>query len=185
MSRREPDPPDDDLRIWATYDDPARAERVARELRQLGVSPDRIAVASAAGRTEGPVARARERREGARLAARLGMGAGIGAVIGLLVGVLVGAVTGEGATRLSLFAIGGALFAGGAGAFVGGIASLRSAAPDHRTAGDEVPGGTAVEVRAVGRTDPGPLEVLERSRPTTMEITDATGRPVGARGPSA
>ena len=176
--------PEGDLPIWATYPDTARAERVARELERLGVSRDRIVVAAGAGTTEGPVSRAREHREGTRLATGLGMGAVIGASIGLLVGVLIGAATENGSTGLALFAVGGALFAGGAGAFVGGIASLRSAAPDHRPTGDEAPGGTAVEVRAVGSTDRGLIELLNRYRPTTLELTDATGRPVrtGDRG---
>jgi hypothetical protein len=170
--------PDGDLRIWAVYPDTARAERVVRELERIGVARDRIAVAADAGTTEGPVARAREHREGTRLAVRLGIGAAIGGVIGLLVGILIGSMTGNGSTGLALFAVGGALFAGGAGAFVGGIASLRSAAPDHRPTGDEAPGGAAVEVRAVGSSDRGLIEVLNRYRPTTLELTDATGRPV-------
>jgi hypothetical protein len=180
--------PEGDLRIWAVYPDAARAEQVARELERLGVAGDRIAVAADAGTTEGPVARAREHREGTRLAARLGMGAAIGGVIGLLVGVLIGSMTGNGSTGLALFAVGGALFASGAGAFVGGIASLRSAAPDHRPTGDEAPGGAAVEVRAVGSSDRGLIELLNRYRPTTLELTDATGRPVppdGAPSPHA
>jgi hypothetical protein len=175
----EPDRrPEGDLRIWATYPDRARAERVASELEQVGVASDRIAVAADAGTTEGPVARAREHREGGRIASRLGAGAAIGAAIGALVGVLIGVVTDAGSTGLALFAIGGALFAGGAGAFIGGIASLRSAAPDHRPTGDEAPGGAAVEVRTVGSPDRDVIEVLRRHRPTTLEVTDATGRPV-------
>ena len=174
----EPDHPGGDLRLWATYPDPAGAERVARELVRLGVARDRIAVASDAGSTEGPIARAREHREGTRLAAHLGMGAAIGALVGMLAGVLVGAVAGNGSTGLALFAVGGALFAAGAGAFVGGIASLRSAAPDHRPTGDEAPGGAAVEVRAVGPSDRGMIELLDRSRPSSLELTDATGRPI-------
>ena len=174
----EPERPVGGIRIWATYRDTALARRAAIALEQAGVGRDRIAVASDAGTTEGAVARTREHREATRIAGRLGLGAAAGGAIGALVGFLLGAVSGTGSTGLALFALGGVLFGAGAGAFVGGIASLRSAAPDHRVAGDEAPGGAAVEVRAVGAQDRGVIEVLHRYGPTTVQRTDATGRPI-------
>ena len=174
----KPERPVGGVRIWATYPDQARAERAARDLRRLGLPEDHIAVAADWGTTEGPLARTREHREGTRLAARLRLGAAIGAVTGMFVGILAGAVTANGSTGIALFAVAGALFAGGAGAFVGGIASLRSAAPDHNPSGDDTPGGAAVEVRSVEPHDRGVIEVLNRYRPTTLELTDATGRPI-------
>src|SRR5262245_800880 len=175
----KPDRPVGSVRIWATYRNRVLAERVARALETSGLGRDRIEVSDDAGATEGPLGRTREHREGSRIAVRLGAGAVVGASIGALVGVLLAALTGSDSTGLALFTVGAALFGGGAGAFVGGIASLRSAAPDHRPTGDEAPGGAAVEVRTQGGPDRGVIEVLSRYRPASLELTDETGRPVG------
>ena len=70
-------------------------------------------------------------------------------------------------------------FGGGVGAFVGGLASLGSAAADHRPSGDVAPGGVAVEVRGVAASDRRVVDVLKRYRPTSLELTDQAGRPVG------
>ena len=174
----EPEQPVGGIRIWATYRDAALARRAAVALEEAGVDRDRIAVATDAGTTEGAVARTREHREGTRIAARTGLGAAAGAAIGALVGLLLGAMSGTGATGLALFTLGGTLFGGGAGAFVGGIASLRSAAPIIGRPGDEAPGGAAVEVSAVGPQDRRVVEVLRRYRPTALQLTDASGRPI-------
>lgn len=173
----EADRPEGAARIWATYADAPRAERVARELADLGVDPDRIGVSTDPGTSEGPVGREREHREGARIVGRLALGGAVGGSIGCLTGLVLGLWTDAGTTGIALFALGGALFVGGAGAFVSGLGSLRSAAADHRSAGNEAPGGTAVEVRG-GGADPEVLEVLRRHHPTTLVMTDALGRPL-------
>ena len=175
----KPERPVGAVRIWATYRDRALAERVAHALEASGVGRDRVVISDDAGSTEGAIARTREHREGSRIAVRLAAGAVVGASIGALVGVLLGALTASGSTGLALFTIGAALFGAGAGAFVGGIASLRSAAPDHRPTGDEAPGGTAVEVRSEGVPERRVIEVLNRYRPTSLALTDETGRPLG------
>jgi hypothetical protein len=175
----EPERPVGTIRIWATYPDRDVAGRVARALEEAGVGRDRISIADGAGTTEGPVARTREHREGSRIAVRLGIGAVVGASIGAVVGVVLGALTGSGSRALALFTIGVALFGAGAGAFVGGIASLRSAAPDHRPTGEETPGGAAVEIRFEAGIDRAVIDVLQRYRPTSLALTDETGRPMG------
>jgi hypothetical protein len=173
----EADRPEGAARIWATYADASRAERVARELADAGVDPDRIGVSTDPGTSEGPVGHEREHREGSRIVGRLALGGAVGASIGALIGLVLGLSTDAGSTGVAQFALGGALFAGGVGAFVSGLGSLRSAAPDHRSAGNESPGGAAVEVRG-GGTDPEVLEVLRRHHPTTLVMTDALGRPL-------
>lgn len=170
------DRPEGSARIWATYADASRAERVARDLADAGVDPARIGVSTDPGTSEGPVGREREHREGSRIVGRLALGGAVGASIGGLIGLVLGVSTNAGSTGIVLFALGGALFAGGVGAFVSGLGSLRSAAPDHRSAGDEAQGGTAVEVS--GGADPMVLEVLRRHHPTTLVMTDALGRPL-------
>lgn len=169
--------PREPARIWATYPDAGRAARAARALETGGVEKGRIRIASDPGTSEGPIAREREHREGVRIVRRLGAGAVVGASLGALVGVVVGLVSGSRGTGLALFTVAGMLFLGGVGAFVAGLGSLRSAAPDHRKAGDEAPGGVAVEVRSQGR-DPDVIEVLRRHGPTTLVMTDELGRPL-------
>jgi hypothetical protein len=173
----EADRPEGAARVWATYTNPARAERVARELADAGIDPARIGVSRDPGTSEGPLGREREHREGSRIVGRLALGGVVGASIGALIGLVLGLTADAGSTGIALFTLGGALFAGGVGAFVSGLSSLRSAAPDHRSAGNEAPGGTAVEVRG-GGADPEVLEVLRRHHPTTLVMTDALGRPM-------
>jgi len=173
-----PEEPVGSIRIWASYADPAVARRVADALEEAGVGRDRVTVAADAGVTEGAVARARERRGGMRTFSRMGLGALVGAVMGGLLGAVIGAVTGSDTTAYTMFIVGGVLFGGGVGTFIGGLASLGSAAPDHQPSGDEAPGGVAVEVRDVGGSDRGAIDVLRRFSPTALELTDARGVPI-------
>jgi hypothetical protein len=170
--------PEGGIRLWATFPDEASAARAMEALTEAGIPSGRIALAGDPGTSEGPVAREREHREGSRIGGRLAAGALVGGSLGALAGALIGVLGTSGTTGVALWTVAGALFLGGVGAFVGGLSGLRSAALDHHPTRTEPPGGTAVEVRADERQVRGALNVLRASRPATLVVTDAFGRPL-------
>jgi hypothetical protein len=172
------DEPEGGIRVWATYPDDAGAVRAVEALTEAGLPSERIALAEDPGASEGPVAREREHREGGRVGRRLAAGALVGGSLGALVGAVIGVLGTSGTTGIALWAVAGALFLGGVGAFVAGLSGLRSAAPDHRPTPREPPGGAAVEVRAGEDEIPRAVSVLRTSRPTSLVVTDAFGRPL-------
>ena len=170
--------PEGGTRVWATFPDEAGAARAVEALTEAGLPSRRIALAEDPGASEGPVAREREHREGSRVGRRLAAGALVGGSLGALVGALVGVLGTSGTTGIALWTMAGALFLGGVGAFVAGLSGLRSATLDHRPAPSEPPGGAAVEVRADRDELRRAVSALRSSRPTTLVVTDAFGRPL-------
>ena len=169
--------PEGGTRLWATFADESGVARAMEALTGAGIPAERTSLAEDPGASEGAVAREREHREGTRIGGRLAVGALIGGSLGALIGAVIGLLTTSG-TGFVLWTVAGALFLGGVGAFVTGLSGLRSAALDHHPTATEPPGGTAIEVRANEDQIRRAVEVLRDSRPATLVVTDAFGRPL-------
>ena len=170
--------PEGGTRVWATFPDEAGAARALKALTEAGIPAGRISLSQDPGRSEGPIAREREHREGSRIGGRLAAGAVVGASLGALAGALIGVVGTSGTTAIALWTLAGVLFLGGVGAFVAGLSGLRSAALDHQPATTEPPGGAAVEVRADDGDIRRAVKILRTRRPATLVVTDGFGRPL-------
>lgn len=149
-------------RITAVFDSEEHAEMAVRDLRDLGISDDRLSIVARHREGRGGGAVAEETREGEDMGSGAGRGAATGAGIGALFGLAAALIPGIGpfitagflAELLGATAGGiasGAIVGGTAGAVAGALARAGYSEDEARYYGDAVErGGVMVAVDMEG-----------------------------------